>query len=165
MAGTLADTAVCNPDPCTASDVASENGADGTFYCVNGGTIGGTTGSCTCTDCDAGYGGANCQTIGACTASTDATKDGSDGTFYCINGGTVGGITGACICASCSAGYEGTSCQKLVTRSSFRTVWPKQELAAAQPSNTGFVVRVDQSMFVVTRESYSCTLGNSDPKG
>ena len=127
LAGTLADTAVCNPDPCVASDNASKNGTDGTFYCINGGTIGGTTGSCTCTECDAGYGGASCQTMGACTASTEATKDGSDGSFYCINGGTVGGTTGACSCTSCNAGYEGTSCQTASTPPSTAGDAPKSE--------------------------------------
>ena len=48
-------------------DAAAEakDGGDGDFYCVNGGTIGGTTGSCTCTSCDTAYGGASCH-IGPC---------------------------------------------------------------------------------------------------
>ena len=95
---------------CVASSDESADGTDGQFYCINGGTVSGTTGACTCTGCDAGYGGANCQTIGACTGSTVASKDGSDGTFYCINGGTVGGTTGSCTCTGCDAGYGGASC-------------------------------------------------------
>ena len=71
----------------------------------------GTTGSCTCTSCQGGYGGASCETADACSTSTDPSKDGSDGSFYCINGGTVGGSAGSCTCTSCNAGYEGVSCQ------------------------------------------------------
>ena len=99
---------------CTASAVSTKDGSDGTFYCVNGGTVGGTTGSCTCTGCNAGYSGANCQVADACTASTTASKDGSDGTFYCINGGTVGGTTGSCTCTGCDARFEGSSCQTVI---------------------------------------------------
>jgi hypothetical protein len=79
----------CHASACSASSVSTKDGSDGTFYCINGGTAGGTTGSCTCTGCDAGYSGANCQVADACTVSTTSSKDGSDGTFYCINGGTA----------------------------------------------------------------------------
>ena len=51
--------------PCVASTNSSKDGGDGDFYCVNGVTIGGTTGSCTCTSCDTAYGGASCH-IGPC---------------------------------------------------------------------------------------------------
>jgi hypothetical protein len=97
-------------DSCTVSTDSSKTGDDGTFYCINGGTAGGTTGSCTCT-CSAGYSGTNCQTADACSASSTSSKDGSDGTFYCINGGITGGTTGLCTCTSCDAGYGGVSCQ------------------------------------------------------
>ena len=40
------------PGACTASSDPNKDGTDGEFYCINGGTIGGTTGSCTCTSCD-----------------------------------------------------------------------------------------------------------------
>ena len=92
---------------------STKDGTDGNFYCINGGTVGGTTGSCTCTSCNAGYGGASCETAGACSTSTDPSKDGADGSFYCINGGTVGGTagSGSCTCTSCNTGYEGASCQ------------------------------------------------------
>ena len=46
---------------CTASQTASDDGTDGNFYCVNGGTVGGRAGACTCTGCTAGYSGASCQ--------------------------------------------------------------------------------------------------------
>ena len=109
VAGTL--TAATCSALCMASDFSNKDGSDGTFYCINGGTVGGTTGSCSCTSCNAGYGGASCQTPSTCTASSDSSKDGSDGTFYCINGGTIGGTTGSCTCTSCNAGYGGASCQ------------------------------------------------------
>ena len=51
--------------PCVASTNSSKDGGDGDFHCVNGGTIGGSTGSCTCTSCDTAYGGASCH-IGPC---------------------------------------------------------------------------------------------------
>ena len=58
---------------CTASADPNKDGSDGSFYCINGGTIGGTTGSCTCTSCDAGYGGVSCQT--ASTQSCTCTQN------------------------------------------------------------------------------------------
>ena len=51
----------CIADPCQETSNSSDVGADGNFYCINGGDIGGTTGSCTCTDCDTGYWGENCH--------------------------------------------------------------------------------------------------------
>ena len=37
---------------CSTSTDPSKDGADGSFYCINGGTVGGTAGSdCTCTSC------------------------------------------------------------------------------------------------------------------
>ena len=81
------------------------------FYCINGGTIGGTTGNCTCTSCNAGYSGTSCQTANPCSATSTSTDDGSNGNFYCVNGGTIGGTTGSCTCTSCNAGYSGNSCQ------------------------------------------------------
>ena len=51
-----------SPDPCQATS-SSDDGLDGNFYCINGGEVGGITGSCTCTNCDNGYGGENCQNI------------------------------------------------------------------------------------------------------
>ena len=99
--GTLT-AATCSPNPCIASTNSSKDGSDGIFYCINGGTVGGTTTACTCTDCNPGYEDASCQTAVACTASSDPAKDGSDGIFYCINGGTVGGTTTACTCTDLS---------------------------------------------------------------
>eukprot|EP00230_Micromonas_polaris_P000019 CAMPEP_0119224246 /NCGR_PEP_ID=MMETSP1327-20130426/33566_1 /TAXON_ID=38833 /ORGANISM="Micromonas pusilla, Strain RCC2306" /LENGTH=1378 /DNA_ID=CAMNT_0007222523 /DNA_START=208 /DNA_END=4348 /DNA_ORIENTATION=+ len=112
-AGTLTDTAVCGPNPCIVSADSTKNGTDGSFYCINGGTVGGVTGLCNCTSCDAGYGGKSCQTAGACSSSEDPSKHGSDGTFYCINGGDIAGTTGTCMCTTCNSGYGGASCQIL----------------------------------------------------
>ena len=110
-AGTLTNTAVCNGNDCTVSrDDPNKNGDDGVFYCINNGTVSGTTGSCMCTGCKSGYGGASCDTAGACSASSDSSKDGSDGSVYCINGGTVGGSAGSCTC-TCKPGYEGSGCE------------------------------------------------------
>ena len=110
--GTLT-AATCSANSCIDSSLSTKDGTDGNFYCINGGTVGGTTGSCTCTSCNEGYGGASCETAGACSTSTDPSKDGADGSFYCINGGTVGGTagSGSCTCTSCNTGYEGASCQ------------------------------------------------------
>ncbi len=131
--GTLTDTAVCNPDPCTASADSSKDGSDGNFYCINGGTIGGTSGECTCT-CNAGYEGTNCQTASSCTVSAESTKTGDDGSFYCINGGTVGGTTGSCRCTSCDAGYEGVSCQARILCSTNQRV--KDNACISCPAGT-----------------------------
>ena len=99
--------AACNP-----SQTPSEDGSDGSFYCVNGGSVSGIAGACTCTGCDAGYSGASCEVPPtACTASGNPSEDGSDGSFYCVNGGSVSGIAGACTCTGCDAGYSGASCQ------------------------------------------------------
>ena len=46
--------------PCEASTVSYKDGSDGYFYCINGGSIGGTMGACTCT-CPASTWGTNCQ--------------------------------------------------------------------------------------------------------
>ena len=96
----------------TSSEDPSDDGTTGaSFYCVNGGSVGGTTGSCLCRECDYGYVGESCETAGsACTAGTNWGKDGTDGSIFCINGGTVGGVTGWCTC-TCNAGYEGSGCQ------------------------------------------------------
>ena len=111
LRGTLTDTTECQADPCTASSTPGDDGSDGTFYCVNGGTIGGTTGSCTCTDCNPGYESTSCQMASACTANPlDSTKDGSDGSIHCGEHGIVGGTTGSCTC-TCDPGWEGSGCE------------------------------------------------------
>ena len=51
----------CSPNACQATTTSTDDGSDGNFYCVNGGDVGGTTGSCTCTSCNEGFGGAGCQ--------------------------------------------------------------------------------------------------------
>ena len=111
LRGTLTDTTECQADPCTASSTPGDDGSDGTFYCVNGGTIGGTTGSCTCTDCNPGYESTSCQMASACTANPlDSTKHGSDGSIHCGEHGSVDGVTGSCTC-TCDLGWEGNGCE------------------------------------------------------
>ncbi|GMI47449.1 hypothetical protein TrCOL_g9426 [Triparma columacea] len=51
----------CSPDPCLASSTSTDDGSDGNFYCINGGDIGGTTGSCTCSSCNTGFSGSSCE--------------------------------------------------------------------------------------------------------
>ena len=71
--GTTSDagSSECSAMNCSASSDSAKNGTDGSFYCVHGGTVGGTAGSCTCAGCDAGYNGASCQT--AITSPTPAS--------------------------------------------------------------------------------------------
>lgn len=100
-------------DPCTAT--TEDLGADGTngeYYCINGGTVTGTTGNCLCSGCNPGWedNGGSCHVPLDCVASTDPAKDGSDGQFYCVNGGTIGGQTEACTCTGCNTGWGGDSC-------------------------------------------------------
>ena len=61
--------------PCTASQTATDDGTNGNFYCVNGGTVSGTAGACTCTGCSAGYSGASCQMSAAQDNTTLADED------------------------------------------------------------------------------------------
>lgn len=55
------------PDDCVAisceasSTITDWQGLDGNFYCINGGDVGGITGSCTCSNCDTGFVGTHCQ--------------------------------------------------------------------------------------------------------
>ena len=48
--GGVVSVATCTPKPCYASNEPNKDGSDGAFYCVHDGIIGGTTGSCACTD-------------------------------------------------------------------------------------------------------------------
>ena len=76
-------TATCQPDgtftsvtcaaaACTLSGDSTKDGTDGAFYCLNGGTVGGTTSSCTCT-CAANYEGTTCQTSAECCRACSRT--------------------------------------------------------------------------------------------
>ena len=51
----------CAADDCVATSTPTDDGSDGNFYCVNGGSLGGTTGFCTCTSCDTGFTGDSCE--------------------------------------------------------------------------------------------------------
>jgi hypothetical protein len=49
---------------CIASTTPTDDGTDSSnFYCVNGGTVGGIMGSCTCTGCNTGFSGDFCQLV------------------------------------------------------------------------------------------------------
>lgn len=50
----------CVAKPCEGTSTAADSGVDGKFYCINGGNIGGTSGSCTCTSCYTGFDGIHC---------------------------------------------------------------------------------------------------------
>ena len=73
----------CSPDPCQGTSTSTDDGSDGNFYCINGGIIGGTLGSCTCTVCNTGFEGNNCQ-------SAQVSVDNMDELFNKVsNGGTI----------------------------------------------------------------------------
>ena len=79
MAGGFAPTCFCScqdgyrgtnceiADPCQATSTPTDDGSDGNYYCINGGDIGGTTGSCTCTNCGSDYQGIHCEATSAPT--------------------------------------------------------------------------------------------------
>jgi hypothetical protein len=98
---------------CVASSSPSDDGSDGNFYCINGGEVGGITGSCTCTSCNAGFSGSSCDIAGPCVATSSPLDDGSTGNLYCVNG-NIQGTIGSCKCA-CHAGFFGTNCTEVVT--------------------------------------------------
>ena len=50
----------CTADPCVATSTSTDEGSEGKFYCINEGSIGGDTASCTCT-CVSGSKGTNCE--------------------------------------------------------------------------------------------------------
>ena len=58
----------CSPNACQATTTSTDDGSDGNFYCVNGGNIGGTTGSCFCT-CNDDWVGESCESTPSPTAS------------------------------------------------------------------------------------------------
>ena len=76
----------CSADNCQATSTAADDGSDGNFYCLNG-DIGGNTGSCTCTNCDSSYGGANCASylgFGSVTADDDNSGSGDDDGWFSV---------------------------------------------------------------------------------
>jgi len=102
---TLSD-AVCAIG-CVATDNDSANGSDGKFYCVNGGDIGGVTGSCTCTSCNSGYSGDSCETVGAVSSSTSNDDDDA-----AIIGGTTTAVAVAVAAMACVGYYIYVSSHK-----------------------------------------------------
>jgi len=61
----------CTADPCVATSNSTDSGFDGNFFCINGGTAGGTTGACTCTSCNTDYVGPNCHNTAHNVADSD----------------------------------------------------------------------------------------------
>ena len=107
--GTTCETA----DACAATSIPVDDGANGDFYCLRGGTATGNAGDCGCAcAAGAGYSGTNCEAAGACAATGTPADDGTNGNFYCLNGGTAPGNAGNCGCAcAAGAGYSGTDCE------------------------------------------------------
>ena len=93
---TYVSTKVSPASACSASPDSTKDGSDGTFYCINGGTISGTAGSCACT-CKPGYEGSNCQTIN-CT--TSQYFDGSACQACPTYSSSTGGTATSCTCAA-----------------------------------------------------------------
>ena len=87
---------VCVLD-CTASPVASADGSNGEFYCINGGTATGFIGDCGCL-CAPGFSGTNCEVnINECAP------------IPCVNGGVCSDGIASYSCAC--AGYSGENCE------------------------------------------------------
>jgi len=59
---------------CSASSNTTKYGSDGTIYCINGGTISGTAGSCECT-CKSGYTGSSYETASSPSQKAKETKE------------------------------------------------------------------------------------------
>ena len=59
---------------CSASSNTTKYGSDGTIYCINGGTVSGTVGSCECT-CKSGYTGSSCETASSPSQKAKETKE------------------------------------------------------------------------------------------
>jgi hypothetical protein len=170
---TRAGFEICVGNPCVASSAPSDDGSDGNFYCINGGSVGGYGSSCTCT-CTTGVGGPNCAICATgysrsppddcspdpCQATSDSTDDGSDGNFYCINGGDIGGTTGSCTCSSCNTGFGGRSCQGIIqhvvdTNGLFNTVSNENTFA----DNTGNSIMLNGDTAILAVGSYKCSEG------
>ena len=151
--------------PCQASSDSSKDGSDGDFYCVNGGTAGGYMNACTCTSCNAGYSGTNCETADACSATTTSTDDGTDGNIYCTSGGSAGGTTGACTC-TCSSGYGGAGCATtLHSISDMTTFFNLVSNEAANPDGyaemQGNNILDAGDIAILDTGSYSCNTGEN----
>jgi serine/threonine protein kinase len=59
---------------CVATTIETDDGKDNNnFYCINGGSIGGSKGSCTCTSCNTGFSGDHCEICADCTETTPPT--------------------------------------------------------------------------------------------
>ena len=82
--------------PCVASTYSGHDGSTGQFYCINGGSVDGMTGYCSCTDCNTGFGGPNC-------ATSCSNMAGEPSVASCNS--CSGGAQSECEDGVCAAGY------------------------------------------------------------
>ena len=68
--------AVRQPEHAAPPNDPDKDGSDGSFWCINGGIVGGTADACTCT-CKDGWEGLSCEIAKACTASDDRQRTGA----------------------------------------------------------------------------------------
>jgi hypothetical protein len=170
---TRAGFEICVEDSCVASSTPSDDGSDGNFYCINGGSVGGYSSSCTCTSCNIGFSGPNCAICAtgysgsppddcspdACQATSTSTDDGSDSFFYCINGGDIGGTTGSCTCSSCNTGFYGLSCQNPHHVSDMNVLFNTVSNYAATGVNTGNSIMANGDNSILAVGPYKCSEG------
>ena len=94
---------------CLASGDSSKDGTDGHFWCGAHGTIGGTTGGCTCT-CADGYKGGGCETeINECHELTTTITE------FCVGANIVDctNLVNGRTC-NCKPGWKGDTCQSSI---------------------------------------------------
>lgn len=159
---------------CLAPTDASKDGSDNYIYCINGGTAGGTSGSCTCIFCNSGFNGSNCAacvvgysgsdctTADPCIATSISTDGGSDGKFYCINGGAAGGTTGSCTCTSCDMPYNGPNCENPHDIYDMTGLWDTISNGAVtgdQNQNVGNNIMANDDTASLSVGAYKCSEG------
>jgi hypothetical protein len=169
----MAGFEICIGDPCAGTTNPSDDGSDGNFYCINGGSPSGISGSCGCTDCNEGFGGANCavcaagytgdncENANACIATSTPSDDGSDGNFYCINGGSIGGIVSSCTC-SCISQYAGENCELEVPLINTMTILFNTLSSNDNPDyvlNTGDDIMTNGGTVMIDTGHYKCSEG------
>jgi len=108
------------PDACVAdldiSDGFTSSGIYGSYLCLNGGTISGTSGNCACA-CAPGFTGNFCHEMPCIATSDVADIYGTNEKLYCINNGSIHGTFNSvteidnCACLDCSPGYNGVNCE------------------------------------------------------
>ncbi|GMI32159.1 hypothetical protein TrCOL_g6757 [Triparma columacea] len=171
----MAGFEICIGAPCTATTNPSDDGSSGDLYCINGGSVQGVAGMCTCTGCNLGFGGpscavcaagfsgSDCSTAEACVATTTATDVGSDGNFYCVNGGSIGGTAGQCTCTGCDTGFTGESCHStLHTAADMDTLFnlvSSYSSSWSTSTNTGNNLMANGDSAVLSTVTFKCSDG------